>query len=568
MRTRVVGLGLAALALSCGGDDAPAQGETGSTGPPVESTTTAPPDPNATGPTTSSGADGSSSSSDEAGSTGEPAPDPCEGEITVPFDAAADGTQFEEVVGDFTIETLRGPVTLSQHWTGCDTYTFLGQDNALWDTDVAGLVDNLPDNAYVFFFSTAADPTVAQGLVEGVGGRIESYLMSQGEDVYAARTERFRYVTTPAAQLPSWMIDLPASSDTASVLIDRSQRLREGGSLAFFNGAFTPVLQMAAYPPRYLNWEIEHQAMMDAQEVTSVVAVDGEILGDGTTSSGLVDVQMPDATTMAGFDTMDLWLRFECPGGHPYRVNCEAWDRIANVEVCPMGDIDCTDARLIGRAITSYWRPTRTLLDATPFLPLFDAGGTFTLRITWGPSWDFEVLETHLEIRLRDAAKGIRPSQITPLFAGGNFDAAYNDAYLPLDFTPPADAARVELVSIMTGHGADDTYGCAEFCNHAHTFTVGGTSAFALEYAPQVGNDPFICADLVDQGVMPNQWGTWHFGRAVWCPGWGVQPWRADVTSAVTLGQATTIEYAGSFDGTPGGPGGNIDMASYVVVYR
>ena len=38
-------------------------------------------------------------------------------------------------------------------------------------------------------------------------------------------------------------------------------------------------------------------------------------------------------------------------------------------------------------------------------------------------------------------------------FGGGNFVAEYNDDRTPFKFTPPEDASRVEIVSIIGGHG-------------------------------------------------------------------------------------------------------------------
>ncbi|MEM6930111.1 MAG: peptide-N-glycosidase F-related protein, partial [Myxococcota bacterium] len=44
--------------------------------------------------------------------------------------------------------------------------------------------------------------------------------------------------------------------------------------------------------------------------------------------------------------------------------------------------------------------------------------------------------------------------------------------------------------------------------------------------------DEWDCAARVDQGVTPNQWGTWYFDRASWCPGFTAEMWKADLTRA------------------------------------
>ena len=40
---------------------------------------------------------------------------------------------------------------------------------------------------------------------------------------------------------------------------------------------------------------------------------------------------------------------------------------------------------------------------------------------------------------------------------------------------------------------------------------------------------------------MPNQYGTWPFDRAGWCPGWDVKLWTAEVD--VTPGQDLELRY-------------------------
>ena len=69
---------------------------------------------------------------------------------------------------------------------------------------------------------------------------------------------------------------------------------------------------------------------------------------------------------------------------------------------------------------------------------------------------------------------------------------------------------------------------------------------------------------------MPNQAGTWWYGRNGWCPGQEVQPWVEDITGDVTPGETTTVTYQAlrnerEPDSTDGG---NIVLSSWLVVYR
>lgn len=40
----------------------------------------------------------------------------------------------------------------------------------------------------------------------------------------------------------------------------------------------------------------------------------------------------------------------------------------------------------------------------------------------------------------------------------------------------------------------------------------------------------FLVPNKVHLGVVPNQYGTWPYGRAGWCPGQQVEWWEVDVT--------------------------------------
>ncbi len=44
---------------------------------------------------------------------------------------------------------------------------------------------------------------------------------------------------------------------------------------------------------------------------------------------------------------------------------------------------------------------------------------------------------------------------------------------------------------------------------------------------------PLGCAMRVSEGAVPNEHGTWLYGRAGWCDGLQVDPWRTDITSQV-----------------------------------
>ena len=79
-----------------------------------------------------------------------------------------------------------------------------------------------------------------------------------------------------------------------------------------------------------------------------------------------------------------------------------------------------------------------------------------------------------------------------------------------------------------------------------------------------VGNN-YGCAEQVDEGTVPNQFGTWYFGRGGWCPGKNVNVVAWDITDQVAPGEVVTISYKSLFNGKPEGAGGNIRLDSWVL---
>ena len=125
----------------------------------------------------------------------------------------------------------------------------------------------------------------------------------------------------------------------------------------------------------------------------------------------------------------------------------------------------------------------------------------------------------------------------------------------------------MELYARISGHGMADGTNCAEFCTFTHQFAFNDTPV-AHTYVME--NTVNRCAAMVDQGVVPNQGGTWFYDRSSWCPGFPIEEWREDVTSAVNLEGSNSIAYTTGLgnvaNGTTGG--GNMDMRVELVYYR
>jgi hypothetical protein len=235
------------------------------------------------------------------------------------------------------------------------------------------------------------------------------------------------------------------------------------------------------------------------------------------------------------------------------------------------GACQCGCPLEIGRWITPYHREGRWVSDATPFLAYLSKGGKQRISLDAAnfPMVDFTV-------RLSNSGKGLRPVKLVPLFEGGGFGATYNDKYKPLIIDIPATTKKVGLFAFITGHGwGAEKENCAEFCNHTHHFGVNGKEF--VKDQPVVGS-AMGCAEQVDQGDVPNQFGTWNIGRGGWCPGMDVKPFEVDVTEAAKIGSSNTLTYKGLFNGANyqpepsgqanGGFGANINMHSWLVLYE
>ncbi|MEC8276964.1 MAG: peptide-N-glycosidase F-related protein [Myxococcota bacterium] len=257
--------------------------------------------------------------------------------------------------------------------------------------------------------------------------------------------------------------------------------------------------------------------------------------------------------------------------------SCDCEDPVNGVEAATQtcredgsgfNDCACACDTEIGRWITSYARGGHWIMDSSPALAMLKEGGDREIRFQSSYSYG-----NTLTFHLSNQGKSGQAQQMIPLFTGGSFNENYNSAYEPVEVDVPADATRVELYAVISGHGwGAEVENCAEFCNHTHHFTVNGTE-FIKEH-PEAGMATG-CIDQIPQGTVPNQFGTWPYGRGGWCPGKQVDPWIVDITAAVTAGQPNTISYQGLFNGSDYVPqpsnsgqgfGANINMRSYLVI--
>jgi hypothetical protein len=228
------------------------------------------------------------------------------------------------------------------------------------------------------------------------------------------------------------------------------------------------------------------------------------------------------------FSSITLVWKLSCPP-----AGCDPWDRIAELHVVRTDAQGNEETVEVARLITPYGVGSSWSYDVTELAPILTGPQTFRLFIdTWVDGWMVDVAlqyEGGIPVNI--------PVEVTNLWR--NSDAVYGDPDKPLGPAFPAqsvmraDNEKLELRSIVTGHGQGNYLNCAEFCEATHTV--------------QIGSQPFSLAlwrtDCA-QNPVSNQQGTWQYDRAGWCPGADVRPILFDVTSAVPAGATTPVTIA------------------------
>lgn len=561
---------------SAGGGSSSSSGEAPSTGPAPSSTSA----DGSSSTTTGVDASSSSSSSDtgETDTTGEPPSEFCEDGLrrTAWVDATRGG--YDLPAQDFSIETLRGPVTFSETWTGCDNYVFVlynpanGGVNTFWDSSIDDLVEDSAPNTVYFFVAVGLEADVREMFVSAVGSRIENKLEELGQETYDAWSERFRYVLSDGNDMPVVVDALAQVPGEAHFTVDRMQLVREGHNVALFNGSWVPQLSQVRFWSKY--WHAQYR--LDAELATQAREEDVLVhrIADAQEIMGGADpvvFEFPDAETIANYDTLHIDMHVDCPGeGHPYGTACGEWDVVGGLWLCR--DEDCTpeNRRRVVKWITPYSSPGRWLIDITPELVHLQEGGSLRFMTTGGDNnVGAYTYKYTMDLRFGLAEDGLHPFAIQELVPRGNYgwNDSFHDQWNTFELDPPEGAVKAELYTRISGHGAVDGTSCGEFCSFTHSFDVNGTP-FAHTYVME--NTVDRCAMLVEEGVTPNQGGTWFFDRSSWCPGWTIEEWREDITAAVDLTKAgsNTVLYTSEYASTGAPGGGNMDMRVEVVYYQ
>jgi hypothetical protein len=323
--------------------------------------------------------------------------------------------------------------------------------------------------------------------------------------------------------------------------IDRFQRWREVGMVGPLDGKGGTQGQMRYLSriARGFNYERSIERERAALKPVEVVVSDGFVHPGGWDAGNKSRLQatFPSAEQMKSFDSMAIYAYTSCPNHLDGEENgCPAWDMAHHLKLCDEADPTSCNTEFV-RYITSYHREGEWRTDITPLLPLLASGGKRTFEYEGPNSYAL-----HLVIQLwNDPAKTERPIAIKKLWGTApnevRWDENYNATLAPMTFDFDSQkASRIEIVAALTGHGfASTNENCAEFCNHQHQFTLNGAPLSLLEY--KIAGTREGCYGQVDQGVIPNQFGTWPLGRSGWCPGQDVKLQHVTMTDALQSGQ-------------------------------
>jgi len=505
----------------------------------------------------------------------------------VPFAMGPYGANVRDVADHFVMPTQDGDWSFRDEWTGEDSYVFLvyaprapssptDYTAALFDGSIIDLIDRSPRNVHYFFLWNANLPGFMEAQDRWLGE-----IDQLPEEDRAWWRAHVHFVPRQLSMLTNWVgrmlqyrgrTALPYKRyDAVQFAIDPQQRIREVGMLGRLGaGGVLPDLTLLAGEPTYYNWERTRDARLASDRATVVQVARDQVAHDTID----VDVALPDG---APFDSLEVDLSMRCPNHRD--GECGAWDYLSHLWVCePMPvapDAGAPDGggprwncnREVARWITTYWREGRWVTDISGMLPLLQ-GGTKHLR--WHASPQFDPRSTDyvvsLSLRYANRNRGMRPVAAVPLWTGGGWNATYDTMRAPMRVDVPADVRRVDFYALTTGHGGVQPTNCAEFCNHEHRFNIGGREL--LQSFPEA-RSPDGCANRVNEGVVPNQHGTWYFGRGGWCPGLDVAPWVRDVTAQAAPGTSVDLRYTTTYGGRAVTANlGNIVLSSYLIYWR
>ncbi len=439
-----------------------------------------------------------------------------------------------------------GAWDFATQWNGEGSYIFFtlgpASSTTLWNaSDADDLLEDSPDNVHYFFLSN--NSSYFQD-VRDKRGEFDLILAGMSDEEQAHWKRHLHFIPDKCDSHGEDFVD--AVCGVRAIGIDRFQRWKEIGYLgnpANFSGTYMGYIVHEAI---YYNYEFG--VLYDDVGIYDEITIfEREYYTGGWAASIFKSVELPSNDDLTEYKGLSVELLRGCPDANMNYsdAGCDDYDRIAHLYSCEEDSSGCIE---IARWITPFDRQPHSLTDITPFISHLRPGGNRVIKFQES-GWPNSLLTLRFRFHnyLPEEDYGYSPMEYENAWNGTvQFNPQYADNRPPVIFTPPEGVQRVEFVTYITGHGwgSAGCYNCAEFCNSRHIFTVnGGTYEFQKSH-PEAGDSNY-CMELetIAQGVVPNQFGTWGYGRAGWCPGMDVAPFITDITEFISIGEENIIQY-------------------------
>tara|TARA_Y100001970_G_scaffold167327_1_gene204786 strand:- start:1216 stop:2994 length:1779 start_codon:yes stop_codon:yes gene_type:complete len=482
--------------------------------------------------------------------------------------------------------------SFENNWNGEDSYIFISYSTAtgsstLWNaSDREDFLEKSPENVHYFFVSDR--PTFVTD-INNIKAIYDDILAEMEPEDANHWRNHLHFVPTKVSGFDNWLTD--ALQGRRAIGIDRFQRIREVGYLGNPNGFTGTYVSYIAHEAVYYNSEWDN-LVEDETTYDEVTVWEREFYSGWWGATISTNVIFPSEEELSNYSGMAVELLRGCPdcglfdGGateiecgetiNYSDAGCDDYDRIARMYICDENGENCNEA---ARWITPFARQPHHLTDISPLISLLKPGGNKTIKLQES-GWPNSLITLRFRF-YHNTDNSITPQEFIPIWNGTvQFNPDYADNRPPTPFVIPENAEKVEFVSLITGHGWGNNtcYNCCEFCNSRHIFEVnGGTTEFSIDFPDAGSNTHCMSLEMIGEGTVPNQYGTWGYGRAGWCPGLDVDPFITDITNAIAIGDENIIDYnacrvSGTACLTPPTCGTcgycpEVAFSSYIIIY-
>ena len=471
---------------------------------------------------------------------------------------------------------------LEQNWTGNESYIFIHFDanvsssSALWGSSTREqLLTTSPNNVHYFFISNRTQYESDMVQMKEIYDEILEEFSLEDQNHW---NNHLHFINEKTSNLNNWLSTVLTGK--FALAIDSFQQIREIGYLgnpATFSGTYIHYLAHEA-----LYFDYENNTFSETNNSYNEITIfEREHYTGGWAASISQVFDVPNQQELSQYNKMEVELLRGCPDANMNYsdAGCDDYDRIARLYFC---DLDGSNCYEIAKWITPFDRQPHSLTDISPFLSILRSNENEQKILKFQESgWPNSLLT--IKLRLYNGVNENGYAQaIYPLWNNTvQFNPDYEENRPAQVFSVPSNATKVEFVSYISGHGwgSAGCFNCCEFCNSRHVFSInGGVYEFNQSFPNASSNTHCMDPETIQTtGVIPNQYGTWGYGRAGWCPGRDVKPYIMDITEHIIAGDDNVIDYnacrvSGNSCVSPPTCAGDgycpeIAMSSYIIIY-